>query len=47
MAHDITLDGKVPNIDLNLPSDYQAIFCMSPLGQRSLLGVKQTRVLVV
>lgn len=31
MAHDIALDGKVSNIDLDLPGNYQAIFCERPL----------------
>ena len=31
MAHDIALYGKVSNIDLDLPGNYQAIFRVGPL----------------
>ena len=47
MAYDISLDGKVSNIDLNLPGNYQAIFCMGPLKQSSSVGVKPTGVVLV
>ncbi len=33
MAHDIAFDGKVTNVNLDLPRNYQAIFRLSPLGQ--------------
>ena len=46
MAYDIPLNGKVSNIDLDLPGNYQAIICMGPLRQSSLVGVKLGSVLV-
>lgn len=31
MAHNIALDRKVSNVDLDLAGNYQTILCVSPL----------------
>ena len=32
MAHDVTLDRKVSNVDLDLPGNDQTILCLGPLS---------------